>query len=100
RALAGKLGPSTNSLGPAQSPRSFGRTDAQDTSPLPPREASSTARLARTRAAKNSSVSPARALRRPTRIFGPNGMVEMSSPALRASFIMGLVSGLPRSEEA
>ena len=51
------LAPSTNSAVPAQSPRSFGSTEAQDTSPLP-REASSMARLARTKAARNSSVSP------------------------------------------
>ena len=87
------LAPSTNSAVPPQSPRSRGRTEAQDTSALP-REASSMARLARTSAARNSSVSPARALRRPMRIFWPRGAAEMSSPALRASLIIGLVSGL------
>jgi hypothetical protein len=71
----------------------FRQTDAQDTSALP-RDASSMARLARTRAARNSSVSPARALRRPMRIFWPSGAAAMSSPALRASLIIGLVSGL------
>ena len=93
RSLPAKLAPSTNSAAPAQSPRSFGRTDAQDVSSLP-RAASSMARLARTSAAKNSSVSPARALRRPMRIFWPDGAGETSSPALRASRIIGLVSGL------
>ena len=87
------LAPSTNSTVPAQSPRSFGSTEAQDTSALP-REPSSMARLARTSAARNSSVSPARALRRPMRIFWPSGTGEMSSPALRPSLIIGLVSGL------
>ena len=52
------------------------------------------ARLARTRAARNSSVSPARALRRPIRIFWPSGAAWMSSPALRASLIIGLLSAL------
>ena len=59
-----------------------------------PREASSMARLARTSAARKSSVSPARALRRPMRIFWPGGAGMMSSPAARASLIIGLVSGL------
>ena len=93
RSLPVALAPSTNSAVPAQSPRSFGSTEAHDTSALP-RDASSMARLARTRAARNSSVSPARALRRPMRIFWPGGAAEMSSPALRASLIIGLVSGL------
>src|SRR6202020_2110063 len=92
-AIGGALAPSTNSAVPAQSPRSFGKAEAQDTSALP-REASSMARLARTKAARNSSVSPARALRRTIRIFWPIGPADMSSPALRASRIMGLVSGL------
>ena len=52
------------------------------------------ARLARTRAARNSSVSPARALRRPMRIFCPDGAGVISSPAARPSLIIGLVSGL------
>ena len=43
---------------------------------------------------RNSSVSPARALRRPMRIFWPIGAVATSSPAARASLIIGLVSGL------
>ena len=83
RSLPVKLAPSTNSAAPAQSPRSFGSTEAQATSALP-REASSMARLARTRAARNSSVSPARALRRPMRIFWPAGAAATSSPAARA----------------
>ena len=93
RSLPVALAPSTNSAVPAQSPRSFGSAEAQDTSALP-REASSMARLARTSAARNSSVSPARALRRPTRIFWPKGPAETSSPAPRPSLIIGLVSGL------
>ena len=60
----------------------------------PAAQASSMARLARTRAARNSSVSPARALRRPMRIFWPDGAGVISSPAARASLIIGLVSGL------
>src|SRR6267154_1805487 len=71
RSLPAKLAPSTNSAVAAQSPRSFGTTDPQETSDR--REASSMARLARTRAARNSSVSPARAKRRPIRIFWPDG---------------------------
>src|SRR5471032_3201343 len=62
RSLPVALAPSTNSAVPAQSPRSLGSTDAQDTSALP-REASSMARLVRTRAARNSSVYPGRASR-------------------------------------
>jgi hypothetical protein len=60
RSLPVVLGPSTNSAVPAHSPRSFGSTEAQETSLLP-REASSIARLARTSAARKYSVSPARA---------------------------------------
>src|ERR1700760_826715 len=82
-----------NSAVPAQSPRSLGNADAQDTSVLPS-EALSIARLARTRAARNSSVSPARALRRPMRIFWPDGAVVISNPDDRASLIIGLDSGL------
>ena len=52
---------------------------AQDTSALP-REASSMARLARTSAARKSSVSPARALRRPMRIFWPSGAADDVEP--------------------
>ena len=52
------------------------------------------ARLARTSVARKSSVSPARALRRPMRIFWPDGAVTISRPAARASLIIGLVSGL------
>ena len=93
RSLPVKLAPKTNSAVAAQSPRSFGSAVAQATSARP-REASSIARLARTRAARNSSVSPARALRRPMRILGASGTAETSSPALRASLIIGFVSGL------
>ena len=92
RSLPEKLAPSVNSAVSAQTPRSFGSTDAQETSTR--RAASSMARLARTRAARNSSVSPGRALRRPMRIFWPCGAVVISSPADRASLIIGLVSGL------
>src|SRR5882672_1828293 len=56
KSLPEKLAPNTNSVVPAQSPRSFGSTEAQETSNR--RAASSIARLARTRAARNSSVSP------------------------------------------
>jgi len=52
------------------------------------------ARLARTSAARNSSISPARALRRPIRIVCPSGAAATSRPALRASRIIGLLSGL------
>ncbi|MGY4628428.1 hypothetical protein ACVWY3_006184 [Bradyrhizobium sp. USDA 4486] len=93
KSLPAKLAPSMNSAAPAQSPRSFGSAEAQEVSSLP-RAASSMARLARTSAARNSSVSPARALRRPMRIFCPAGACTTSSPAARARRIIGLVSGL------
>ena len=67
--LAGETGAEDESDVSAQSPRSFGSAEAHEKSNR--REASSMARLARTRAARNSSVSPARALRRPMRIFWP-----------------------------
>ena len=92
RSLPAKLAPSVNSIVPAQSLRSFGSADAQEASNL--REASSMARLVRTSVARNSSVSPARALRRPIRIFCPEGAVAISRPALRASLSIGLASGL------
>jgi hypothetical protein len=50
------------------------------------------ARLARTSAARNSSVSPGRALRRPIRIFWPEARSRFQ--ARRREAIIGLVSGL------
>ena len=92
RSLPEKLAPSTNSAVSAQMPEVL-RQDRRAGDVEAARGVVDRA-VARTSAARNSSISPGRALRRPMRIFCPCGAVLISSPADRASLINGLVSGL------
>ena len=100
RSLPQPNGPSTNSTVGRQSPRSFGSACAQEMSALP-RAASAIARLARTSAARKSSISPSRALRRPIRTAGraaPDRCRARSGRELRHRIDVGVwIQCAPRS---